>query len=54
MQGYEILGGVAQRKRRHSGFYLNALVVIEINEIINEFSGLLERLDLSGDRYTLS
>lgn len=40
------LGGVAQRKRRHSSFQLDALVVVEINEIINEFSGLLKILDL--------
>ena len=37
-----MLCGEALRKRRLSRFQLNALVVIEINKIVNPFSGVLE------------
>ena len=33
------------RKRRLSGFQLDALVVIEINKIVNQFLGLLKGSD---------
>ncbi len=33
------------RKRRLSRFQLDALVVIEINKIVNQFFGLLKRGD---------
>ena len=29
------LGGVAQRKRRHSSLYLDALMIVKIDKIIN-------------------
>ena len=37
--------GEALRKRRLSSFQLDALVVIEINRIVDQFSGLLKRPD---------
>lgn len=39
---YRDLSGVAQRKRRHSSFKLDVLVIIEIDKIVNQFSGLLK------------
>lgn len=35
-----VLSGVAQRERRHSSFQLDALVVVKINIVVNQRSGI--------------
>ena len=38
------LTGLAKRKRSQSCFQLNALMVVEVDVIVNHFIGLYERL----------
>ena len=42
VEKYEVLTGVAQHKRRHSSFKLNALVVVKMNITVKYFTGLAE------------
>lgn len=42
---YEILDGEASHKGRLSSFQLDAFIIIKVEKFINEFPGLLKRLD---------
>ena len=39
---YKVLSGVAQRERRHSSFWLDALIIVEVNIAVNHLIGLAE------------